>query len=254
MSLLRTRRAAAAVAAAMTTVLLAAEPASAAVALGDNATVTGSNPETYAFSTTRRVWAAVGVRSNPGSDHDLTIRDANGRLLSWSLDFAPVVDFVAINSTVAPLAAYQAVVSRYSGAGSYDIHLAQGHGTIRSDIVTGMSAGGSRRPLGIADIELKKDQKLALFVDKVVHADGTIGARPGDFGFFLMAPGAGTVLNRTQAMAPALSLETGNQWCKRYVAPKAGRYAIVMTNNRTDNRPLLRIDPTGAGDTTTCPG
>jgi hypothetical protein len=254
MSLLRTRRAAAAVAAAMTGVLLVADPAAAAVALREYTPVTGSNPETYSFATTRRVWTAVGLRGNLVNDYDLTIRDANGGFLSWSLDFAKVVDFVAIDSNTAPLASYQASVTRHSGSGSYTVMMAQGHGLTRTDIATGMTAGRPGRPLAVADIELKKDQKLTLFADKIFEANGRIGARPADLSFFLMAPGGGTVLNRTQALDPKLSLETNTQWCQRYVAPKPGRYAIVMTNTRTDNEPMLRIDPTGAGDPARCPG
>ncbi|MDT5033665.1 MAG: hypothetical protein QOC94_3836 [Actinoplanes sp.] len=250
-----TKRSTAAVAAVMTAVVLAAEPAVAATALSDYAPVTSRDTGTYPFTTRTHYWSAVGLRPAAGVDYDLTIRDPGGASLGLSTYGSGVVDFVAIDSNLAPLGDYQAVVSRFSGSGSYDVMLAQGEHAANSSTPTGMQAGAPGRPLAVNDIYLRQGQRLALFADKVFGADGSVGPRPADFGFFLLASTPGSYYrSRAQAMTPALDLETSAQWCKRYSAPRAGWYGIVMTNTRTDDDALLRIDPTGAGDLSTCPG
>jgi hypothetical protein len=107
-------------------------PAFAATALADRTIITSSTaPRTYTFSLDQTYWSVVALQPRSTNDYDFTLKDGNGKVLDASAFDTGATDFVAVNNHTGkqPFGAFQAVVSYYSGSGSYAIQLRKGHTT-----------------------------------------------------------------------------------------------------------------------------
>ena len=102
--------------------------------LGDRAELTRPTPtpHNYRYDTNRPAWSAVAVRPPAGSNYDLELYDSRSDvgLLDASRLGSNTLDYVMVDSRRRALGDYYAKVTATSGAGNYQVELAQGGQTI----------------------------------------------------------------------------------------------------------------------------
>ncbi len=100
----------------------------------DQAVYTGSASEAvYSFEQNYNYWAVVGMRSDPGSDWDLSIYSdtcAAGEELAWSWSYEDTLEFVVVDYNHTPLGWEGIWVGRWSGSGGATVEYEDSSGAL----------------------------------------------------------------------------------------------------------------------------
>ena len=172
---------------AVTAALALPAQAGAAPLLADYQPVTAAEPAQYLAVTNPGAahWAVLGVRSAPGTDHNLNVNGVP------STFYGPFADFVVADNTCgAAPKLLTARVTRVSGAGSHTIELAQGPDSLTVDplpfpdsnphiaSIFGPGIGAPGHFIGVRNVHLVRGRPAEIYAAHVGGASGELLVMP----------------------------------------------------------------------------